>query len=103
MGLPLPYVIFFGSYDTISCCFFPDCIGLNPVTYESAAGNSDYKNFTLKFYKLDVYMFAFQFDHYFSLQISPCTLNSLCVCLQADQCNSGLPAEGYQHSNHYKQ
>ncbi|XP_053193771.1 mucolipin-1b isoform X2 [Scomber japonicus] len=29
-----------------------DCIGLNPLTYEPAPGNSDYKNFTLKFYKL---------------------------------------------------
>ncbi|XP_067472030.1 mucolipin-1b isoform X1 [Thunnus thynnus] len=29
-----------------------DCIGLNPPTLESASGNSDYKNFTLKFYKL---------------------------------------------------
>ncbi|XP_030263491.1 mucolipin-1b [Sparus aurata] len=29
-----------------------DCIGLNPPTYSSAPGNSDYKNFTLKFYKL---------------------------------------------------
>ncbi|XP_039979820.1 mucolipin-1b [Xiphias gladius] len=27
-----------------------DCIGLNPLTY--CSGNSDYKNFTLKFYKL---------------------------------------------------
>lgn len=32
---------------------FPDCIGLNPPTYSSAPGNSDYKNFTLKFYKSD--------------------------------------------------
>ncbi|KAI3360180.1 hypothetical protein L3Q82_014492, partial [Scortum barcoo] len=29
-----------------------DCIGLNPPSYSSAPGNSDYKNFTLKFYKL---------------------------------------------------
>ncbi|XP_070837245.1 mucolipin-1b isoform X1 [Chaetodon trifascialis] len=29
-----------------------DCIGLNPPTYSSAPGNSDYKNFTLNFYKL---------------------------------------------------
>nr|XP_046270038.1 mucolipin-1b isoform X2 [Scatophagus argus] len=29
-----------------------DCIGLNPSTYSSAPGNTDYKNFTLKFYKL---------------------------------------------------
>lgn len=32
---------------------FPDCIGLNPPTYSSSPGNSDYKNFTLKFYKSD--------------------------------------------------
>ncbi|XP_028454289.1 mucolipin-1 isoform X2 [Perca flavescens] len=29
-----------------------DCIGLNPLTDTSAPGNTDYKNFTLKFYKL---------------------------------------------------
>ncbi|XP_062295236.1 mucolipin-1b isoform X2 [Scomber scombrus] len=29
-----------------------ECIGLNPLTYEPAPGNSNYKNFTLKFYKL---------------------------------------------------
>ncbi|KAL7378733.1 hypothetical protein ABVT39_017682 [Epinephelus coioides] len=29
-----------------------ECIGLNPLTDSSAPGNSDYKNFTLKFYKL---------------------------------------------------
>ncbi|KAK1877742.1 Mucolipin-1 [Dissostichus eleginoides] len=29
-----------------------ECIGLNPPTYSPAPGNSDYKNFTLKFYKL---------------------------------------------------
>ncbi|XP_034055882.1 mucolipin-1-like isoform X2 [Gymnodraco acuticeps] len=29
-----------------------ECIGLNPPTYSAAPGNSDYKNFTLKFYKL---------------------------------------------------
>uniref|UniRef100_A0A8C4HI40 Mucolipin TRP cation channel 1b n=1 Tax=Dicentrarchus labrax TaxID=13489 RepID=A0A8C4HI40_DICLA len=29
-----------------------DCIGLNPPTYSSAPGNSDYKNFTLEFHKL---------------------------------------------------
>ncbi|XP_070778681.1 mucolipin-1b [Enoplosus armatus] len=29
-----------------------DCIGVNPLTYSSAPGNSDYKNVTLKFYKL---------------------------------------------------
>lgn len=29
-----------------------DCIGLNPPPYGSAPGNSDYKNFTLMFYKL---------------------------------------------------
>ncbi|XP_054464102.1 mucolipin-1b [Anoplopoma fimbria] len=29
-----------------------ECIGLNPLTYSLAPGNSDYKNFTLKFYKL---------------------------------------------------
>ncbi|XP_041833046.1 mucolipin-1b [Melanotaenia boesemani] len=29
-----------------------DCIGLNPITDSSAPGNSDYKNFTLEFYKL---------------------------------------------------
>ncbi|XP_041633612.1 mucolipin-1b [Cheilinus undulatus] len=29
-----------------------DCFGLNPLNYSAAAGVSDYKNFTLKFYKL---------------------------------------------------
>ncbi|XP_029293793.1 mucolipin-1b [Cottoperca gobio] len=29
-----------------------ECLGLNPLTYSPAPGNSDYKNFTLKFYKL---------------------------------------------------
>uniref|UniRef100_A0AAX7VUS0 Polycystin cation channel PKD1/PKD2 domain-containing protein n=1 Tax=Astatotilapia calliptera TaxID=8154 RepID=A0AAX7VUS0_ASTCA len=29
-----------------------DCIGLDPLTYSAAPGNSDYKNFTLLFYKL---------------------------------------------------
>ncbi|XP_074511730.1 mucolipin-1b isoform X1 [Sebastes fasciatus] len=29
-----------------------ECVGVNPLTYIPAPGNSDYKNFTLKFYKL---------------------------------------------------
>uniref|UniRef100_A0A8C3AN61 Mucolipin TRP cation channel 1 n=1 Tax=Cyclopterus lumpus TaxID=8103 RepID=A0A8C3AN61_CYCLU len=29
-----------------------ECIGMNPLTYSLASGNGDYKNFTLKFYKL---------------------------------------------------
>uniref|UniRef100_A0A3Q3LMS0 Mucolipin TRP cation channel 1b n=1 Tax=Mastacembelus armatus TaxID=205130 RepID=A0A3Q3LMS0_9TELE len=29
-----------------------NCIGVNPLTSSSAPGNSDYRNFTLKFYKL---------------------------------------------------
>ncbi|XP_056263819.1 mucolipin-1-like [Pseudoliparis swirei] len=29
-----------------------ECIGVNPPTYSLASGNGDYKNFTLKFYKL---------------------------------------------------
>lgn len=84
---------------------FPDCIGLNPPTYSSAPGNSDYKNFTLKFYKSDDIMNVlhhlkghFSFSFFF-------TLISLCVCfpLQADQCHSWLSAEGHQHSDHHKQ
>lgn len=84
---------------------FPDCIGLSPPTYSSAPGNSDYKNFTLKFYKSDDIMIVlhhlkgqFSFSFFFALI-------SLCVCfpLQADQCHSWLSAEGHQHSDHHKQ
>lgn len=38
---------------------FPDCIGLNPPAYSSAPGNSDYKNFTLNFYKSDDFIYIF--------------------------------------------
>lgn len=63
---------------------FPDCIGLNPPTYSSAPGNSDYKNFTLKFYKSDdimivlhhlkrtvFFFFLFRADFSVSLFFSP--------------------------------
>uniref|UniRef100_A0A3Q1FLF1 Mucolipin TRP cation channel 1b n=1 Tax=Acanthochromis polyacanthus TaxID=80966 RepID=A0A3Q1FLF1_9TELE len=47
-----------GTIDPVNDTFDIDphvlttCIGLNPLTYSSAPGNSDYKNFTLEFYKL---------------------------------------------------
>lgn len=47
----LPHVIHFFLKCYFLVLFFPDCIGLNPQTYSSAAADSDYKNLTLKFYK----------------------------------------------------
>ncbi|XP_071387334.1 mucolipin-1b isoform X2 [Centroberyx affinis] len=47
-----------GSIDPVNDTFdidpyvVTDCIGLDPPPYGSSPGNSDYKNFTLKFYKL---------------------------------------------------
>lgn len=41
------------------CDSFPECIGLNPQTHSHPSGDSDYKNFTLKFYKSDDVFFFF--------------------------------------------
>lgn len=57
---------------------FPDCIGLDPLTYSAAPGNSDYKNFTLLFYKLETLLCLCVLvlkRYYFSLQCEFCTLN----------------------------
>lgn len=49
-----PHAIIFCSSTSAFCfLFFPDCIGLDPPSFGSAPGKSDYKNFTLNFYKLD--------------------------------------------------